>query len=253
MDEASALRDALQNISGHTNEDMSERDVENLFLEHGVYEALAYEGTGEDLRSEFTLPDDRRPDYITLDSNDAVTAVYEFKTTGHDLTPHEDQLFHYMDYLRAEYGVLTNGEQLRLYRREDSRAMLTISLAAVTESQARDPVSALRKRSFDLTDPGDVNRFLEDLDPIPLDAEAELGQEHFFDTFRLEEGSPFADLVTGMMDLLYELREDRDAKFVKGAYDFWEGTYADEPDEVPNSWDPFINGRQSLKDFMFCL
>jgi hypothetical protein len=253
MADSSALHEALLTIAGRTDEDMSERDVENLFLEQGFYAALDYEGTGTDLRSEFSLPDHRRPDYITLDTNEAVTAVYEFKTTGRDLPAHEDQLFHYMDYLRAEYGVLTNGEQLRLYRRGDSRAMLTISLAAVTESQARDIASALRKRSFDLTDPGDVNQFLEDLDPIPLDAQAELGQEHFFDTFRLEEGSPFADLVTGLMDLLYELREDRDAKFVKGAYDFWEGTYADEPDEVPSSWDPFINGRQSLKDFMFCL
>jgi len=253
MADADALHDALHSIGEQADEDMSERDVENLFLEAGFYDALDYEGTGTDLRSEFTLPDDRRPDYITLDTNEAVTAVYEFKTTGRDLPPHEDQLFHYMDYLRAEYGVLTNGEQLRLYRRGDSRAMLTVSLDSVTESQARDLVSALQKREFDLRDPEDVNQFLEDLDPIPLDAEAELGQEHFFDTFRLEEGSPFADLVTGMMDLLHELRDDQEEKFVKGAYDFWEATYADEPDEVPNSWEPFVNGKQSLRDFMFCL
>lgn len=42
-----------------------------------------------------------------------------------------------------------------------------------------------------------VTRFLDALDAVSL--ESELGQEHFFDTFRLEEGSPFADLVTGMM------------------------------------------------------
>jgi type I restriction-modification system DNA methylase subunit len=253
MADAAALHDSLQSIAEQANEDMSERDVENLFLEQGFYDALDYEGTGTDLRSEFTLPDDRRPDYITLDTNEAVTAVYEFKTTGRDLPPHEDQLFHYMDYLRAEYGVLTNGEQLRLYQRGDSRAMLTVSLEAVTESQARDLVSALQKREFDLTDPEDVNRFLEDLEPIPLDAQAELGQEHFFDTFRLEDGSPFANLVTGLMDLLHELRDEQEAKFVQGAYDFWEATYADEPEEVPDSWDPFVSGEQSLRDFMFCL
>ena len=253
MADSSALHEALRTIAGQTDGDMSERDVENLFLEQGFYAALDYEGTGTDLRSEFTLPDDRRPDYITLDTNEAVTAVYEFKTTGRDLPPHEDQLFHYMDYLRAEYGVLTNGERLRLYRRGDSRATLTVSMEAVTESQARDLVSALRKREFDLTDPEDVNRFLEALDPIPLDAQAELGQEHFFDTFRLGEGSPFAGLVTGMMDLLHELRDEQETKFVRGAYDFWEATYADEPDEVPNSWDPFVGGKQSLRDFMFCL
>jgi len=117
MADPSALHDSLQAIAGQVDGDMSERDVENLFLERGFYDALDYEGTGTDLRSEFTLPDDRRPDYITLDSNEAVTAVYEFKTTGRDLPPHESQLFGYMDFLRAEYGVLTNGEELRLYRR----------------------------------------------------------------------------------------------------------------------------------------
>jgi len=253
MPDASALQESLTAISERTDDDMSERDVENLFLENGFYDALSFEGTGTDLRSEFTLPDDRRPDYITLDTNEAVTAVYEFKTTGRDLPPHEDQLFHYMDYLRAEYGVLTNGEELRLYRRGDDRATLVVSLEAVTESQARDLLSSLQKREFELTDANDVNQFLEDLNPIPLDNQAELGQEHFFDTFRLEEGSPFADLVTGMMDILHELRDVREEKFVKGAYDFWEATYADEPDEVPDSWDPFINGKQSLRDFMFCL
>lgn len=253
MADPSALHDSLSTIAEQTTEEMSERDVENLFLERGFYDALDYEGTGTDIRSEFTLPDSRRPDYITLDSNEAVTAVYEFKTTGRDLPPHESQLFHYMEFLRAEYGVLTNGEQLRLYRRDKEDPILIVSLESITESEARDLLSALRKREFDLTDPDDVNQFLEHLDPIPLDGEAELGQEHFFDTFRLEENSPFADLVTGLMDLLVELRDEQDATFVTGAYDFWEATYADEPDDVPNSWKPFVDGKQSLRDFMFCL
>lgn len=253
MSDSASLLESLQRIEELTAEDMSERDIQNLFLEQDFYDALGYEGTGTDLRSEFTLPNDRRPDYITLDSNEAVTAVYEFKTSGRDLPPHEDQLFHYMEFLKAEYGVLTNGEQLRLYHRDEDRRLMVLSMESATESQARDLVSALQKREFDLTDPDDVNQFLESLDPIPLDNQAELGQEHFLDTFRLEAGSTFADLVTGMMDLLEELRDEREAKFVRGAYDFWEATYADEPDEVPNSWEPFINGKQSLRDFMFCL
>jgi hypothetical protein len=220
MSDAAAVSESLHAVSTRSAGDMSERDVENLFLETGFYDALGFEGTGTDLRSEFTLPDDRRPDYITLDSNEAVTTVYEFKTTGESLPQHKSQLFGYMDYLRAEHGVLTNGEELRLYRRGEDRPRLTVSLDAVTDSDARDLVSALQKREFDLTDPDDVNNFLGNLDPIPLNEQAELGQEHFFDTFRLEEGSPFADLVTGMMDLLEELRDDQEAKFVKGAYDF---------------------------------
>ena len=253
MADAAALRGSLRAIAQQTDDAMSERDVEALFLERGFYDALGYEGTGTDLRGEFTLPDDRRPDYITLDSNEAVTAVYEFKTTGRDLPPHESQLFGYMELLRTEYGILTNGEELRLYRRGEDRPLLTVSMASVTENEARDLVSALQKREFDLTNPDEVTQFLGDLDPIPLDEQAKLGQEHFFDTFRLEEGSPFADLVTGLMDLLTELRDEQEATFVKGAYDFWETTYASEPDAVPSSWEPFIDGTQSLRDFMFCL
>ncbi|TQQ83076.1 restriction endonuclease [Halonotius terrestris] len=253
MPDRPALADAFETIGSLTDDDMSERDVENLFLENGFYDALGYDGTGVDIRSEFTLPDARRPDYITLDTNEAVTAVYEFKTTGRSLPDNEDQLFHYMDNLRAEYGVLANGESFRLYRRGRDSPLVVVSMGSVSDSDLRDIESALQKRDFELTDPDDVDQFIDDLDPIPLDEEAELGQEHFFDTFRLETGSPFANLVTGLMDLLEELRDEREAKFVKGAYDFWEATYASEPDEVPASWEPFIDGDQSLRDFMFCL
>ena len=55
------------------------------------------------------------------------------------------------------------------------------------------------------------------------------------------------------MDLLGELRDEREATFVQGAYDFWAATYASEPEEVPPpSWEPFID-EESLRDFMFCL
>lgn len=230
---------------------MSEKDVENAFLNEGFYELLGYEGAGHDLRSEWTLPDDRRPDYVTLDDNESVTAVYEFKTSGRDLEPHEDQLFHYVDTLKADYGILTNGEQLRLYRRGDDDAILSIEVGGATRSDADDLVAALEKPKWDITDPESVHNYLDRLDEVELDGE--LGQEHFFETFRLEEGSPFADLVTALMDLLTELRDEDEAKFVKGAYDFWEASYASEPDETPDSWEPFIGNKQSLRDFMFCL
>jgi len=251
MTDGDTLHDALLEIASRITEDMSERDVENLFLESGFYQRLGYEGTGIDIRSEFTLPDDRRPDYITLDSNEAVTAVYEFKTSGRDLAPHIDQLLHYMTALRSDYGVLTNGEELRLYERGRSEPLIEEKFTSFTEPQVRDLANALEKREFDITHPEDVNEYLRDLDPVQLDSE--LGQAHFFDTFRLEERSPFADLVTGLMDLLAELRDQQEAKFVQGAYDYWEATYASEPGEVPDSWDPFIDGKQSLRDFMFCL
>jgi Type I restriction enzyme R protein N terminus (HSDR_N). len=253
MATSSSVYTALNEIGSRVQPGMSESDVENLFIETEFYRSLGYEGTGIDIRSEYTLPDDRRPDFVTLDSNEDVISVYEFKTSGRSLPEHEDQLFHYMDELRSDYGVLTNGEELRVYQRDRNRPIETVSTVSITEDQARELSSSLEKQEIDLSKSEDVKRFREELDPIPLDERTDLGQENFFDTFRLEQGSPFADLVTGMMDLLHELRDEQKAKFVIGAYDFWEATYADEPDEVPSSWEPFINGKQSLRDFMFCL
>jgi len=251
MSDTSAILDALHGIASRLGADMSEKDVENAFLNENFYTLLGYDGAGYDLRSEWTLPDDRRPDYVTLDNNESVTVVYEFKTTDRDLDPHEDQLFHYVDQLKADYGVLTNGDELRLYRRDGHSRMKRVFLEDATNSDAADLEAALQKPEWDITDPESVTAFLDRLDEVELDGE--LGQEHFFETFRLEENSPFADLVTAMMDLLVELRDEQEAKFVEGAYDFWEASYASEPDETPDSWEPFIDGQQSLRDFMFCL
>jgi type I restriction-modification system DNA methylase subunit len=251
MPDTSAILDSLHGIASRLDENMTEKDVENAFLNENFYTHLGYKGTGHDLRSEWTLPDDRRPDYVTLDNNESVTVVYEFKTTGRDLAPHEDQLFHYVDELKADYGVLTNGQEFRLYKRDGHTRMAGFSLSEATESDAVSVGHALEKPEWDITDPQSVDEFLTRLDEVELDTE--LGREHFFDTFRLEENSPFADLVTAMMDLLVELRDEREAKFVKGAYDFWEASYASEPDETPDSWEPFIGGQHTLRDFMFCL
>lgn len=251
MAASSSLKQTLSGISSRIGDDMQEKDVENAFLNEGFYSQLGYRGAGYDLRSEFTLPDNKRPDYVTLDENESVTAVYEFKTSGRDLSPHEDQLFHYVDELKADYGVLTNGNEIRLYQGDTHSRMLAISSQDAPQSEVADLVSALEKPEWDISSPPSVDRFLNNLDEVELDGE--LGREHFFDTFRLEEGSPFANLVTSMMDLLVELRDERGAKFVEGAYDFWEASYASEPEEVPNSWESFIGGKQSLRDFMFCL
>ncbi|ODR80094.1 restriction endonuclease [Haladaptatus sp. W1] len=251
MTQLSSVLDSLHGIAARIHDDMSEKDVENAFLNENFYTYLGYSGAGHDLRSEWTLPDNKRPDYVTLDANESVTAVYEFKSSGRDLNAHTDQLFHYVNALKANYGVLTNGEELQLFKRDGQTQILTVPLGDATESHAANLVAALEKPEWDITDPESVSDYLDTLDAVELDSE--LGREHFFDTFRLEEDSPFADLVTAMVDLLRELRDENEAKFVKGAYDFWEASYASEPDEVPNSWETFVDGKQSLRDFMFCL
>lgn len=87
MADASAVLDSLHGIAARVDGDMSEKDLENAFLNEGFYTHLGYAGAGHDLRSEWSLPDKLRPDHVTLDSNESITAMYEFKTTGRDLVP----------------------------------------------------------------------------------------------------------------------------------------------------------------------
>lgn len=249
----SDIAEALQSVADRISDGMSEKDVENAFLNEQFYSLLGYEGAGHDLRSEMTLPDNRRPDYITLDSNDGVTVVYEFKAPGRNLAEHTDQLFHYTEVLKADYGILTNGESFRWYKREGRTRMDDVSMSRATDKQGSDIYAALRKPEWDIRNPEHVHDYIESITVEGVGLDTELGQEHFFDTFRLEEGSPFAELVTGLMGMLKELRDQPDNQFVTSAYAFWEATYASEPNETPESWEPFIDGDQSLNDFMFCL
>jgi len=252
MADGSTILNALQGVASRVSDDSSERDVETAFLQEEFFTQLGYEGVGHDLRTEWKLPDDRRPDYATLNDNQAVTAVYEFKNPDEDLSGHESQLFHYTKELKAQYGVLLNGREFRLFRRENGShtRLSTLNLADATQSDARE-LSVLEKPRWDTTDPNVITQYVGELEPVSL--EDELGREEFFETFRLEEGSPFAKLVTASMELLRELRDERGATFVEGAYDFWDASYASEPDEIPDSWEPFVDGNGSLRDFMFCL
>ena len=52
MPDATTLQTSLHDISSAVTDDMSERDIENLFSEGGFYTKLGYEGTGVDIRSE---------------------------------------------------------------------------------------------------------------------------------------------------------------------------------------------------------
>lgn len=254
MASSPSLLSAMEGIASRISTDMSERDVETAFLQEGFYSHLGYEGVGKDLRSEWMLPDDRRPDYATLNDNQAVTAVYEFKNPTEDLADHEQQLFGYTKELKADYGVLTNGVEFRLFQRDSGShsQVLTLSFETVSDDVAGTLTELLRKPRWETTDATVVSDYLADLEQVQL--ARELGREEFFETFRLEEGSPFSNLVSAGMDLLKELRDERGEDFVKGAYNYWERTYASEPKEIPDSWEGYLeNGKSDLNDFMFCL
>ncbi|ELY96195.1 type i restriction-modification system methyltransferase subunit [Natrialba hulunbeirensis JCM 10989] len=138
------LASLLNSIGNQVEDDHSEREVELMFLNQGFFRLLGYEDVGTTLRSEYTLPSGKKADFITSGQKDEIrdsqTVVYEFKSPGRKLTRHEDQLFGYMTEISAEYGVLTNGQQLRLYQNTPTGPRLfpqaELILETVTEGEA---------------------------------------------------------------------------------------------------------------------
>jgi len=259
------LLEALRGIPSRLDAAASGEDVAEAFLAEGVYDLLGYEASEADVRHRFAPPDVRGPDCVTLDATEAVTAVYEFEAIGGEFAsaPTEARLFEYMDGLEADYGVLTDGETVRLYRGRDRVRSLTVGLAEVTESAAADIANALRNPAWDVTDPECLAAALDRVATTGADdgrpkagVDSRLGRYRFFETFRLEAGSPVADLATAMADLFAERREEGADERSERAYDTWTATHAGGPENVPDSWSELMASdgpSGSLREFAFCV
>ncbi|MFB6088751.1 MAG: Eco57I restriction-modification methylase domain-containing protein, partial [Candidatus Aenigmatarchaeota archaeon] len=85
----------------------------------------------------------------------------------------------------------------------------------------------------------------------------EESREHFFENFKLEKDSAFTNLVIKTMNLFDS--QYHKSKFLTSAYDFWEKSYAKEPEEVPKNWKVIMDdagietSKENLFKFMFCL
>lgn len=258
---ATSVRDTLHDISNRISEDMSEAEVETTFLNEDFFEELGYEGAGYDLRSKWSLPDNRRPDFATYSENQKAIAVYEFKEPEEELEDHRDQVEDYSNTLRANYAILTNGKELCILQRNRNNHTKVgdpISLGEADEEDGQKMVTLLSKPEWDITDINIIREYFNSLEPINL--ESELGREDFFKTFQLQEDSVFGEFVDSARDLLVELRDDQENPFVTGAYQFWDSSYSPTPSSLPSSWEPFFDesnicdiDEEDLKSFMFCL
>lgn len=258
---ATSVRDTLHDISNRISDEMSEGEVETAFLNEDFFATLGYEGAGHDLRSKWSLPDNRRPDFATYSENHKATAVYEFKEPEEDLDDHRDQVEDYSTTLRANYAVLTNGKEIWILQREGNdhtQVGNPFSLEEADESDGQTMVTLLSKPEWDITEIETVREYLATLEPVNL--ENELGREDFFETFQLEEDSVFGEFVDSAWDLLIELRDTRENPFVTGAYQFWDSSYSSTPSSLPSSWESFFDESNidnindtDLKSFMFCL
>jgi hypothetical protein len=134
----------LNSIGEQVEDEHSEREIELMFLNQGFFQILGYEDVGNTLRSEYTLPEGGKVDFVTSGESDQIrdsqTVIYEFKAPDRRLNRHKEQLFGYMDEIHAEYGVLTNGRHLSLYSKSPTGPKLEdicpVELESATETEA---------------------------------------------------------------------------------------------------------------------
>lgn len=226
-------------------------------------EDLGY--TENNIHVESTVKRGKRTDIHCTDNYGNVKFVIEFKRPEvSDLDEHRDQLWNrYVKPLKADYGVLYNGLRLILYERiRDNIDLVWDEKVEDLDRQKTDRFrDLLRKPEIDITQIEEVSGYLDQFkgEAEKLDLETETSREHFFQNFRLERGSVFANLVERTVDLFEYQQESGKSKFLNSAYDFWEKSYAKKPDKVPQNWKPIMEdsqlggSSQDLFKFMFCL
>lgn len=141
MLETERFKTLLRDIGKKVSLDFSEDEVQMVFLNKGYFRELGYE-VGKDLRSEFSLQDGSRIDYITTGKGNTVhdsnSVVYEFKQPKKNLGRYEEQLFDYMTATGSTFGVLTNGVRFCLYQTKPTKPIKTFDfqLHSATETEA---------------------------------------------------------------------------------------------------------------------
>lgn len=149
--ETSDVADVLTDIGALVTDDLSEDEVQMIFLNEGYFQLLGYEDVGTNLRSELSV-DSGIVDYVTSGHGDrhrdTKTVVYEFKNPTASLDRHLDQLARYMDGTNgvgASFGVLTNGHRFQLYEAGPSEPtkLVDFRMAAATETEASVILSVL--------------------------------------------------------------------------------------------------------------
>jgi hypothetical protein len=255
----------FQNLYGKSrqNPEMPEEELRTLFNKSVILENLGYSAIGKDIRLELSIKG-KRSDIVCLDDYGNVVFVVEFKKPSDsvELKEHFDQLWdRYVKPLRADFGALINGYELILYRRigENNKLELHVNLSEISDKDCELILRLLKKPDYELTKVKDIinymNKFSAPESRVFLTSDA--AREHFFENFKLEEGSIFGELLKKMIKLFdYEYSR---SKFLISAYDFWRKSYAKKPDKIPESWKKLLKGagmstgEEDLYKFMFCL
>jgi len=252
----SSLKKCFANILKEVLENplMSEDELYSVLVKAGFFEELGYERFGVDVKPQYVVPGERKKaDYICRDEYQNVIFVLEAKKPRDEkLEDALGQLWErYVLPLKAVYGVLTNGKRFLVYKRVGSNAepLLDVNLKDATESDCNQLHRALKKPEYDITLHSRVQEYFARIEKLSL--KTDLAKENFFETFKLNVDSIFGRLILDLMEL-FDCVYPR-SKFLKGAYGFWQRSFAREPEKIPESWKPFLKGDDDVFKFMFCL
>ena len=251
----------LRNIGKKCQDErLTEAEIEKIFQANGFFSALGYEGFGSDLLSQ------RGKSRKRFDV--AMTRLRRPSPCGHRVQKticrpppsfRDDLLEKYVRPHLALYGVLTNGEEMVIYARTNGQfpEQVKFKLSEVTETEARDVITWLRKQAVDLESLESVLERLryhrQNVLPI-LDPDSEAARI-FFQVFQLRPESSFGRLVLSLAKLLPKTTET--SRFARGSYDFWLRTYARELTykNTPSSWREFLGSKTKteIAQFSFAL
>lgn len=244
--------------------DLEESEVTDVFTDNDFFQTLGYEGIPIDVRSENHIVGGDRPDYFAKDDIGNVIFVVEFKKPSRDddLSDHLGQLWEqYVVPLRADYGVLTDGEELILYERvgqnHHDRRFRT-SLDEISEQNISE-LEELRKPSYTFTSTNEVEDYFSATETVSVGTEIDgepVGQNEFLDTFRLERGTIFYQMLERMYDLLeHYLSQPREGNFPRDAYEFWKEYYAPDPSwyDLPQEWRDIADSASNKQKIMFAV
>ena len=251
---ARPLESAFASMHVSLREGMNEDDIEHLF--NPVYYELGYLNRGKDILgkrgSKSGIPDVR-----LLNSDESIQVIVELKKPSEDLRDHEKQLDRYVSDLKARYGLLSNGVDVWLYKRNGLALEPPVKTTSAALGEDALDLAPFAKETLEPTDFKQVRARLEEArrEGLVLTDIGSLPAEQFLGAFALVPESPFGELVESTQALLLELLGS--SEFVGGAYEFWQKTYARElsSKDAPRAWTkfPLDTTKEGLQRFSFAL
>lgn len=259
------MKDLLDNIYSQVqdNQNLTESEVTDIFVDSGFFSELGYEGFGTDIRSEEHIVGKNRADYFCKDKYGKVIFVIEFKkpSRDEDLASHKPQLWEqYVKPIKADYGILTNGEEIILYRRgsrDRANRIFRRSLNNITDEHATK-LGKLHKPTYEFKTRDEMESYLDNLHTVSIgevvDGE-KVGQNEFLATFKIEDSTIFYEMLESTYNLLDFYVKQDEPNFPKDAFEFWEEYYSAEATwyDLPSEWRDIAGNASNTEKIIFAI